>query len=355
MKKVFATFILIIGILILNISSAYSKELNDLLGRKVTFKENPQKVLAIGPGAIRYIIYFNLDNRLIGLEASEMRYPKQIPYFTPIEDEEKIKKLPIIGEGGPGRLPNLEKVLLLKPDIIIASMISPSQIKLLESKLNIPIFVVGYGVTDINNKNISKLDSIKKSMELMGEVFQEQKRANELLSFIKNSETELKNIIKNKDSSVYVSGLGHRGAQGITSTEGYEFLPFKLLGLKNVLMKDVAGHRFIQKEAILKVNPQYIFLDEGGKNVFIEDFKRSKKFYDSLKATKNKNIVWILPNNFYGINVENNIINAYIISSVINKKELDLKKMQNIYKLFYKNRWEKVFNRHFHKLEVVNF
>jgi iron complex transport system substrate-binding protein len=292
-----------------------------------------KKIVAIGPGALRIVTILNATDKLVGIEKVEHKAIGFSEYRSVI-GKEKINSLPIIGAGGPNKLPNLEMLIQLKPDLIVSSFIDKKQLQIINQKTKIPTISLDYGLGYGGNDN--KIEAIKKSILLLGKVLHKEKRAKNIVDFMNNEEKELKkyNI---KDANIYIGGIGFKGAHGITSTE--KFYPsFELLGVKNPLAKNAkSNHVIIQEEALVLKNPDYIFLDLFGKKIIKENFKKKKSLYTSLKAYKNKQIYWLLPYNFYNTNISNVYINSWIILSKLGYN-IDIKsKMQTIYNTFYKN------------------
>lgn len=160
-------FILLILFILTSINAHSFKDLYD---RDVNIKQN-KKIVCIGPGTLRLITYLNLEKNLVGIEKRELKFNKNSTY-TQYLDKEFIKSLPIIGQGGPGKMPNLEALITLKPDIIFATFLSKEQINLIESKTKIPVVALSYGQT---LKNEKKLDFIKNSLNLISKIMNKER------------------------------------------------------------------------------------------------------------------------------------------------------------------------------------
>ncbi|WP_321312146.1 ABC transporter substrate-binding protein [Halarcobacter sp.] len=298
-------FILLILFILTSINAHSFK---DLYNRDVNIKQN-KKIVCIGPGTLRFITYLNLEKNLVGIEKRELKFNKNSTY-TQYLDKEFIKSLPIIGQGGPGKMPNLEALITLKPDIIFATFLSKEQINLIESKTKIPVVALSYGQT---LKNEKKLDFIKNSLNLISKIMKKEKRFQELETFMQKEE---KNISKLKvdDKLMYVGGVAFKGIQGITSTDS-DYPAFELLNIKNHVLKNHKGHAFINIETLLTYNPEIIFFDKLSKKIINEEIEKNKVIFNNINAFKNKKVYWLNPSNFYNINVENIYINSYLIAS----------------------------------------
>jgi iron complex transport system substrate-binding protein len=313
MKKI----ILLIIVLFLN-----AKVINDSLNRKVNIPDNVKKVVAIGPGALRLIVYLKAQNKVIGIEKREKKFIYARPYIL---TNKELLNLPIIGMGGVNPRVNLEKLISLKPDVIIAGYITKQKADLISKKTGIPVVVIGYGDlgTFANNE-------LFKSIEILGKVFNNQKRADNVINYIKNLDKDIKNRKISINKKVYVGAVAFKGLHGITSTMP-QFPPFKMLGIKNVINTQAKSQIFINKETLFKINPDVIFIDESGMR-----FVKKDNLIKKLKAYKERQIYGILPYNNYMTNIGTAFSDTYYIGKVLapNKfNDIDIvKKTNEIYK-----------------------
>jgi len=285
----------------------------DLYNRDINIKEN-KKIVCIGPGALRLIKYLDLEKNLVGIEKRELSFNKNSTYAQYL-NKDFIKSLPIIGQGGPSKMPNLETLINLKPDVIFATFLSKEQIDLIESKTKIPVVALSYGQT---LKNEKKLDFIKKSLELISKIMNKEERYQTLLSFMQKEENEISQF-KIDDKIIYVGGVAFKGIHGITSTES-NYPAFELLNIKNQLLKGYKGHAFINIETLLTFNPEVVFFDKLSKKIIEEEIQKDKTIFYHINAFKNNKVYWLNPSNFYNINVENIYINSYLIASKFGHK-----------------------------------
>lgn len=312
------------------ISTLFGITVQDMFKRDVTINAY-EKIVCLGPGALRLVSYLQLQDKLVGIEKIEQKYDLKSPYRA-ILNKKRIKNLPIIGQGGPAKMPNLETLITLKPDVIFTSFMSKEQVELIQKKTKIPVVVLSYGASYGGGKNIGKLQAIKNSLHLIAKITHKEKRFKELREFIEEQEKELKSLNLNS-TKLYVGGVAYKGAQGITSTEsGYP--PFELLGLKNDVLQNQKGHYFINLEALLEFNPKVVFLDLLGKKLISEELTKKKNIFNSIYAFKKDQVFWLYPSNFYNANVENIFVNSWLIASYLNK-DIDFKaKQKEIYKVF---------------------
>ncbi|WP_457742738.1 iron ABC transporter substrate-binding protein [Thermococcus sp.] len=284
----------------------------DLLGRTVKVPANVTRVVAVGPGALRILVYLNATKDVVGIEEFEKRYPFGRPYILA---HPELLKLPVIGPGGPGKLPDMEALIKVHPQVIFMVFVSRQTADEVQEKTGIPVVVLSYGTL----KNFTD-PVFFKSLLLAGKILGKEKRAEEVIKFIEEQQSYLENLTKGlKSPTVYVGGIGFKGAHGITSTFT-DYAPFTVLGLDNIaanLTSTNYGWVQVDKEWLLKENPDYIFIDEGGLKIILDDYKSDPSFYNSLKAVKEGHVYGVLPYNFYNTNIGIAIADAYYIGKVL--------------------------------------
>jgi iron complex transport system substrate-binding protein len=289
--------------------------IRDMAGRSVRVPKKANRIIAIGPGALRLIVYLEAVDRVVGVEEAEKgRFPFEArPYGLAVR--ERIMALPSFGEGGAGRNPDPEAVIALKPDLIVTVALDPSQVAGLEAKTRIPAVVLDYGGIGVFREEASK------SLELLGRILGREKRAIEILGFIhacrKDLQRRASGIDEQEKPAVYVGGIGHKGRRGLMSTEA-GFLPVAFAGGRNVAdEKGRSGHLFVDREKVLAWNPEVIFIDANGLDLVAEDCAADPAFYDALSAVKKGKVYSLFPYNFYNTNIEVALADAYFIGKVL--------------------------------------
>ncbi len=313
----------------------FAQSYTDMLGRNVEVGTTSRLVF-LGPGALRLGTYLGLNTRLVGIEKIEKEASFLSPYRTFITAD-AIDKLPLVGPGGPGKMPDMEALLTLQPDLIVTSFVDRNQIETIASKTNIPIIALSYGAS-YGGTEEKNLEEVKKSLLLLGKITQTLPRAQSLVTFIEQEEKKLASLSFEK-KRVYIGGVGYKGVQGLTSTE-VDYPPFALLGIKNCLFEQtkMKGHQFIELEAILKSDPEIIFIDLFGKVRVEEAYATQKALYDTLSAYKNAQLKTVLGYNYYSTNIENLFVIAWQVASELGAK-VDVKaEAEKIYEAFYPNR-----------------
>jgi len=322
----------LILILICMALPAAARTYTDMLGRSVDVVRS-ERIACIGPGALRLAVYLQLEARLAGIERIERRLSALAPYSIKL-GAKRIASLPVIGEGGPGKLPDMEALVRARPDVIFAAFVGPEQAARIEAKSGVPVVALSYGGGYGGNASESKLDGVRGSLLLMGAVAGRQKRAQTLVAFMEQEAGRLSKAVKPPVAGVYIGGIGYKGARGITSTESV-YPPFRLLGLKNAVVPGtLPGHVEVQEEALLKADPDVIFLDLGGRGILSESLKTKAAFYEALKARRTRRMFWLLPYNLYSTNIENVFADAWIIAQRLGADVDARAAAESVYKTF---------------------
>jgi iron complex transport system substrate-binding protein len=291
------------------------RTVQDMAGRSVRVPTSVKRIVALGPGALRLVVYLGAFDRVVGVEEAEKgRFPLAArPYGLAVR--ERITILPSVGEGGAGRNPDPERILALQPDLIVGVGLDPSQVSRLESKTGIPVLVLDYGEIGVFREEALR------SIDLLGRVTGREKRAAEVLRFIQACRTDLARRTAGIESSgrprAYVGGIGHKGRHGLLSTEA-GFLPLAMAGGRNVADETGReGHLMIDREQVLAWRPEVIFIDANGLDLVAADYAAHPAFYEALEAVKKGQVYSLYPYNFYGTNIEVALADAYFIGKIL--------------------------------------
>lgn len=118
---------------------------------------------------------------------------------------------------------------------------------------------------------------------------------------------------------MYIGGIGYRSTQGIEGTQ-LHYPPAEWVNAANAArhIKSHSGsHVFVDKEALLKLTPQVIFIDGGGLTLFAEDVARRPEYYKTLKAFADRRVYLLHPFNWYTTNIATALTDAYAIGRIL--------------------------------------
>ena len=307
------------------------RPVQDLAGREVPVPERVQRVLALGPGSLRLVAYLDALDLVVGIEHIEKRMENDLytrPYSSLLGEE--LLDLPVVGTGGAGALPDLEKVLMCRPDLVVAVGLDPVQLDNLQAKTGVPAIYLSYGELGVWREEAHL------SLTLLGKLLGREDRAARLNAYIRSLEKDLRGRVADlRDSerpSAYFGGLSYKGAHGLDSTEG-GYPPALMAGAHN-LADDLGkkGHFFVDKEQILVWNPDTIFIDAGCRPVLDRDFEENREFYRLLEATRTGRVLSLLAYNAYNTNIELALLNAYFIGKSLypeRYRDIDMKEKTN--------------------------
>lgn len=170
-----------------NISEAAIK-VQDFRGKEIVLKKPAERVVCLIESALTGIYMLKQQHKIVGIPTNVYEegyfYSDTFKYYALLDERIKNKKLPAVGNW---EKVNIEKVLSLKPDLIIIWSNQTDAISTFE-KLGIPV----YGVF------ITRLEDVKKEILDFGKILDAERRAKELVEY---AQIEV-NYFKNKSSRI---------------------------------------------------------------------------------------------------------------------------------------------------------
>ncbi|CAM2789937.1 ABC transporter substrate-binding protein [Hathewaya histolytica] len=250
-------------------ASTYPKKIKDFSGKEITLEKEPQKVVSLAPSATETVFAIGKGNLLVG-RTNYCKYPDEATKITSIGKLEQ---------------PNIEKILELQPDLVLASSLTkPEVIKKLENA-NIKVI----GVLD----SAMTFDDVYKNISNFGIALNAQTESDELIKNMKNKVNNLSNKLKNskKPSVYYVISYGKSG--DFTATGDTFISELISIASGNNIAKDSKGWNY-SKEQLLAKDPDIIIVSKymNTKKGFMND-----PAYKSLKAVKENKVFEIDNNN----------------------------------------------------------
>lgn len=318
--------------------------IKDSYEREITFEKSPEKAICIGPGALRLYTYVMNGEKLIAVEDTE-KGESVNPY---IMANPEIKELQTAGPGGPRNEPDAENLSYLEPEVIFSTYgASKEDLDQLQEKIGVPVVGIGFGKETIFEPETNE------SIENIGKIMGKSDRANEVVSYMEGIKEDLEKRAGKMDDSpkTYIGCIGFRGAQGILSSRS-KFNLFQAVNVKNIV-DEITEERniMLDKEKLLELNPEIIFLDLDGESILQNDYKNDPNFYNTLNAFKENKVYALMPYNNYHTNIDTSLIDMYYIGSIIhseNFKDVDIaKKASEIYtSLLGKDVYEEMLNKY---------
>jgi iron complex transport system substrate-binding protein len=286
----------------------------DCLDRTVTVPANAEKFVAIGPGCLRLYCYVGDVSKIVGVEQTEVTNGDTGRPYAKANPE--LLELSVIGPGGPNNAPDAEAILEVDPDVIFTMYNSDvSAVDELQSKTHIPVVALDYGDSEVFDPVVDE------SLELIGKITGNEERAAEVIQFFAECKEDLTSRTSGIDFSdkprVYYGAQSSRGTHGIESTSG-DYSLFTALNIRNVVGEAGIGqYVMLDKEALLDMDPDIIFIDGGGLANVREDYDSNPQFYQGLSAFKTGQVYMQLPYNYYWTNIDTALCDAYYIGSIV--------------------------------------
>jgi iron complex transport system substrate-binding protein len=298
---------------------AHARTIRDVTGREVSVPAKVDRLVALGPGALRLVAYLQAVDKIVGIEDMENRMVRSAwlrPYASTLS--EAFFERPIVGPGGPGKLPDFERLMLARPDVIVTVSVDPNDVRNIETKTGIPTVGLSYGELGSWGREV------RESLLILGTLLGKEDRARHVDAYIRGLEADLqrrtKGIPPRARPSAYFGGVSFKGSQGFTSTQA-GYTPADMVNARNVAdVSGKRGHMLIDKERILHWNPDIIFVDIGSRAILEQDFAKDRRFYRLLKAAQAGRAYSLLPYNNYNTNIEIALLNAYFIGKCLYPK-----------------------------------
>ena len=151
------TLFLILSLLIISggaIAQEFPVTITDGLGEKVVIEEKPAKIISISPQTTENLFAVRAGEQVIGV-TTYADYPKEAT---------KVDKIGTITE------PNIEKIVSMEPDLVIAA--SVNKMETIERLRELNIKVAGFKASSVNTaiENIKKIGKITGNQDIAEEV-----------------------------------------------------------------------------------------------------------------------------------------------------------------------------------------
>lgn len=300
--------------------------ITDMIGREVTVVPGSYtKVVCIGAGALRMYTYIGDVALLCGVEDIDNESLEERPQMFDgvarpymLAYGEDFMNLPSCGVGGPNaQAAEAEKILACEPDIVISEYEDVEKEDALQEQLGVPVITLKSGPMGVFD------ESFKGSMELLGQIFGKEDRAEELVTFIEDEKTAISERtadIKEEDKpSVYICGLGNWGTTNHLMT-AQNYVSFNIAGVKNVVTDlENNGIQEIEEEKLVALGQDIdiMFIDAAAVKNIKPLYAEDNTMFDSIKAWNDGEVYLEMAYNAYYTNYETALINTWYIASVV--------------------------------------
>lgn len=300
--------------------------ITDMIGREITLVPGSYKrVVCIGAGALRMYTYVGDVNLLCGVEDIDNltleERPKMFdsvarPYVLAYGDT--FATLDSCGVGGPNaQAAEAEKILTCAPDIIISEYKDIEKADALQEQLGVPVITLKSGPDSVFDS------SFKSSLRLLGTIFGEEDRAEELIAFIESEAADISartaDIADKDKPNVYICGLGNWGTTNHLMT-AQNYISFDIAHVNNVV-KDLGanGNQAIEEEKFVSLGADMdiIIMDAAAVKNISPLYAEDNTMFDSCKAWKEGEVYLQMAYNAYYTNYEIALINTWFIAKTV--------------------------------------
>jgi iron complex transport system substrate-binding protein len=242
-------------------NTTYPLKIKDSFDREVTIDKEPGKIISIAPNITETIYALNKQNTLMG-RTDFCTYPKEVS---------KVQSI-----GGLTN-PNIEKIVQLKPDVVIASNhFRKEDVKKLE-ELNIKVVV------------LSGPDSFESTYDIIknaGKILNANGKANSVVSDMKKKVDYVQEKVKGKNApSVYYSVSFGKSGDFTAGKDTFIGKMITMAGGKNAA-DDVTGWEY-SVEKLIEKNPDIIICSN---KLNSKSGIKSTEGYKDLDAVKKNNL-----------------------------------------------------------------
>ena len=304
----------------------------DQADRTVTVPRPIERVVCLFPQSTRSVIEVGAADKIVGIDIHSCTY---------ISDEysgvfPEGKELPAVGTYSE---PNTELILSLKPDVIFSYAFGPTSdiAKHIQETTDIPVVGTTWHAT---------FDHMLEGIELVGKVLENEKEAEELISYANEETAEVTDVTEEipeieKPTVFFVSRLQDGTilthgeyesvtiAGGILVTEGIGYVP------------QPGGTIVVSVEDFIAWDPDVILVARSGETpgTSVYDILSDPRF-QTMKAVKNRRVNYTLSGFTYVCEDHPRVITEiFIMANIFHPdkfKELDIEKKGNeIFERFY--------------------
>ncbi|MFW6017263.1 MAG: ABC transporter substrate-binding protein [Halapricum sp.] len=300
------------GCSVLGDSTAGRRPVTDDAGREVSIPESVDRIVAVGPGALRQVAYLGATDRVVGVEDAEHGEYRSVPYNMA---NPSVRETRVIGSAGPNAGGNSEEILAADPDVVFFFG-DTSRAETLQSQTDTPVVVLK--IMDLGGE--ATRERIYETWRLVGDVLGIEDRAAELEAFLEDTIADLHertaDVSDERRVDAYAGAISYKGAHGLATTRK-RFPPFAYAGVDNVASGIGSDSPSVQvsEERLLEWDPDVLFVDSNNVGQAREDL--DNEAFDELTAVSEGAIHTLLPHASYNHNYGSILANAYYVGSTL--------------------------------------
>lgn len=262
MKIVFS----LIGLTLIFVTSAYAREVIDSTGVKVAVTDNPRRIVTLAPslGELLSDLYSDELGRIVGV-SDYTDYPPA------------LKKVESVG---PYPRINLEKVVVLKPDVVFATFDGNSKEQILHLRdLKVPVVVV----------KTQSLQEIYESIRIVSFAVGQSRNGENIINQLKVGISHLSSVTAQPKKKVFLQ----LGDDPIITVGKAAFLNeiLEIAGASNIYSDIKQSYPRPSREDVVSRNPDVIIVLALNANlpIFVRMANKWKSFLN-MKAIENRSV-----------------------------------------------------------------
>lgn len=250
MTRLFLRLVLSLLLVAAGLGVAQARQITDMTGRRVTVPEKITRAYATAPPATCMLLALAPD-LLVGINTP--LGPAAAKFVSP-----RVRQLPVVGGWfGQGRMPNLETLMQVKPDVVLGFQLRRAatswKIEQTLEPLGLPVFYV----------SLETLSEYPAAFRLLGELLDRKERAAKLAAYFQETLDQAAALRAALPEAEKLSVYYAQGAQGLNTecdnSIHAELIP--LCGGRNVhrcRTTTVYGMEKVSLEQVIAYNPQVI-------------------------------------------------------------------------------------------------
>jgi len=222
----------------------------DDLGRSVNIEHIPQRIISLSPANTEVLFALGLGDKVVGV-TEFCNYPPQA-----LEKE----------KAGGFSTPDIEKIIALQPDLILASSIHAQEVIPALEERKLTVFALAP----------EHLDEILESIQTVGKITGRQQEASRLVTQMENRieiTTDKTQNLENRPRVFYITW--HDPLYSVGSQTIEQELIEKAGGI-NIFQDAYSGHKTVDLEAVIALNPDVIIACSGHGEAYSKPFEWAK-------------------------------------------------------------------------------
>lgn len=267
-----------------NKKSEDSREISvtDIQGNEIHLSKPAERIVCLFDPSVDVIYMLQAQDKLVGIPAETYFDTELYNYYKHIDSRILNKEL---ATPGSNELANLESIIQLNPDLVIAQQLPESIIRTLQ-QMDIPVYIAA----------AARYEDLMKEMKDISLLTGKKERGEQLISYAENKIDDLQKRTASQGGSphktVYFTWANGR----IFSTAGRNSMMndcLDLAGVENVCPSEIDKPN-INPETLIEWNPDMIVMWNDSPDLFY-----NKKELDGITAIQQKQIHNLMPMFFY--------------------------------------------------------